>query len=93
MASKSYRFDHKLGLKEATKRADPVLAELASKYGLTREDQGGGKYRLSRTGVEASIRLTESTIEATVDLNWLLEKTVRLKLEDTLHRRITSILQ
>jgi hypothetical protein len=93
MASKSYRFDHKLGLPEVTKRAGPALEQLAEKYGLTREDLGGGRFRMSRTGVEATIRLAEATIEATVELNWLLEKTVRLKLEDTLHRRITSILQ
>lgn len=92
MASKTYRFEHGLGKNEARKRIQPMLDELCRKYGLEYRDCGNDTCRLSRTGVDVIVAINENSIDATVDLNWLLEKTIREKLEDRLHQQMMSLL-
>jgi hypothetical protein len=69
-----------------------MLSELTGKYGLAREDRGPGSYRLHRSGVEANIAVGDADVTIDVELSWLLEKTARGTLEDTLNRKVGSLL-
>lgn len=92
MASRQYRFKHSLGRDGAAGRIESMLSELTSRYGLTREDRGPGSYRLHRSGVEAFVAVGDADVTIDVELGWLLEKTVRGTLEDTLNRKVGLLL-
>jgi putative polyhydroxyalkanoate system protein len=93
MATKEYRFQHSLGAAVALERVSAVMGEVQQKYGLAREDQGPGRFRLTRTGAEARVAVTDDAITVAVELGWVLEKTVRGTLEETLQRRIAPVLK
>ncbi len=93
MATKEYRFPHGLGATEAGARVRPVIDELTRTYQLSLDAPVDGKYRLHRTGVEANVSVGDKDVVVSVDLNWFLEKAIRSKLEDQLHRQFPPILR
>ena len=93
MAAKTYRFPHSLGRETARTRLEPAIEGLARQYGLQRTDAEDGALALQRTGVDARVRIGETEVEVAVELNWFLEKTVRDRIEDALHKDFPSLLR
>lgn len=93
MAAKTYRFSHDLGRELAIQRLEPALDSLARQYGLERLPPHDGKLVLRRTGVDAHVFVADGDVEIVVDLNWFLEKTVRERIEDALHKDIPPLLR
>jgi putative polyhydroxyalkanoate system protein len=93
MAAKTYRFPHALGRDAAIRRLEPAIAQIAGQYGLGRSDAPDGSLALRRTGVDAQVRVGETEVEVAVELNWFLEKTVRERIEDALHKDFAPLLR
>lgn len=93
MAAKKYRFAHTLGRREALARLEPAIDGLARQYGLDRADDPDGTLTLQRTGVDASVKIADDAVEVAVELNWFLEKTLRDRIEDALHKDFPPLLR
>ena len=93
MGKKTYTYRHSLGAAEAARRIEPAIEEMAKKYGLKMERGGDGRTRLSRTGVEAVIEVGDSEVSASVELSWMLEKTLRGQVEKGIAARIEGLLE
>ena len=93
MAAKTYRFAHALGRHEALARLEPAIDGLARQYGLNRADTPDGTLTLQRTGVEARVQVADDVIEVAVELNWFLERTLRDRIEDAIHKDFQPLLR
>jgi len=93
MATKEYRFPHSLGSAAALDRVRPALDEMMKTYQLALDARPDGTFRLHRTGVEANIVVGDQDVVVSVDLTWFLEKAIRNRLEDQLHRQFPPILK
>ena len=92
MASKDYRFDHMLGINEATIRTEAELKQLAQKYGLSFLPREAGVYRLEGTGIEADVQLSDHDLLIRLKLGFLLETTLRGRIEKSVCEKMTTLL-
>jgi len=93
MAEKTYRFPHAIGKESASQRLEATIESLSRQYGLARAELPDGATALRRTGVDAVVRFHEDAVEVAVDLNWFLEKTIRERIEDALHKGFPPLLR
>lgn len=91
MAKKDYKYEHSLGIDGAKERLEPELRRVSEKYGLSMEAKGN-TYTMKRSGVDVSIQVNEKDISATIELSWILEKTLRSQIEDALSKKIKGII-
>jgi len=92
MASKDYRHEHDLGIDEAMSRLKPAMARMSDKYGLEMDVQGNDRIKLHRSGIDTFIVVKENEVTATVELSWLMEKTLRGTIEEGLTNKIPKLL-
>ena len=93
MATKSYRFEHKLDIDTALARLMPVLDSISLQYSLEKDMLAPQRVKYSRSGVDADVQVTDKEVVITVDLSWFLEKVIRSRVEDSLHKGIPPLLR
>lgn len=92
MASKDYKYTHDLGVDGARERLEPSMKRLAEKYGMEMGQEGPGRILLKRSGIDVAVAVEETEVTTTIELSWVLEKTLRGTIEDSLTRKITKLL-
>ncbi|NOZ01719.1 MAG: hypothetical protein GXP54_07500 [Deltaproteobacteria bacterium] len=93
MASKDYRHAHDLGIDEARNRLEPAMKKLADKYGLEVVEEGKDRIHLKRSGIDATISIGENEVVTTIELSWVLERTLRGTIEASLAAKIPKLLK
>lgn len=80
------RRSHRLGLKEARRRADDIAEQLGRQYSLTSEWQGD-YLRVSGSGVNGQLTVAEESIELEIRLGFalkLMEGPIRSAIESAI---------
>lgn len=93
MASKDYTHSHDLGVDQARERLEPSMKRLAEKYGLEVDDQDPNRIIMKRSGIDATIAIEATEVRTTIELSWVLEKTLRGTIEDALAAKIPKLLK
>ncbi|MBL6975128.1 MAG: polyhydroxyalkanoic acid system family protein [Deltaproteobacteria bacterium] len=93
MASKDYIHSHDLGVETARERLESSMKRLAEKYGLEVGGQGTNRISMKRSGIDALIAIEETEVKTTIELSWVLEKTLRCTIEDALAAKIPKLLK
>ena len=84
MGAKTYTFPHALGREEAIKRAAPMAENLAKKYMMkvTSTDTG---FEMAGKGTSAKVVVTDTTVQITMELPFLIEKLAGNQIESVLN--------
>jgi putative polyhydroxyalkanoate system protein len=91
MGAKTYKFPHALGREEAMKRAAPMAENLARKYMMTSTTNETG-FLMSGKGTKATVLVTDTSVEITMELPFLIEKIAGNQIEAELNYKVPKAL-
>ena len=91
MGAKTYRFPHALGREEAMKRAAPMADNLARKYMMQATTTETG-FEMSGKGTKATVLVTDTSVEITMELPFLIEKIAGNQIESELNYKVPKAL-
>jgi hypothetical protein len=91
MGAKTYRFPHALGAEEAKKRAAPMAENLARKYMMQVKPTDTG-FEMSGKGTSAKVVVTDTSVEITMELPFLIEKLAGNQIESELNYKVPKAL-
>jgi hypothetical protein len=91
MGAKTYTFPHALGREEAMKRAAPMAENIARKYMMTSTTTDTG-FLMSGKGTKATVLVTDTSVEITMELPFLIEKIAGNQIEAELNYKVPKAL-
>lgn len=86
-------FPHKADPEKVCRNLEPDLQAHAEKHGLTLSKPGPRSYRLSRTFAELNFTVTDSDLQVTVDLAWVVPGSVAKQVVDGLNDGMPTLLR